>query len=141
MAGVSLCGPLVLEKEKYAKLEEQLKIISENTDSEAYRKYFLTLLNNFQTSIQWSSLLDIVKIDMSGIDNLRAAYYFKKGNKITLWVFFETRDWDEEDRVYDTYDRLLAIFPKFDIELKVLRLNGRQPEDLIPLGGVKLVGI
>lgn len=138
---VGLCGPLAIEKERYAKLEDQLKNLSEESDSNAYRKYFLTLFNNFQTSMQFSSLIDIIKIDLSEIKAVESAYFFKRGNTIALWVFFERRDWKAEDKVYDTYDRILTIFPKFDVTLKILRLNGRKPEELLSVGGVKLIGV
>jgi len=137
---VNLCGPLMMEKEKYAKLEEQLKSMS-NDENGKYRKYFFTLLNNLEFSFQFNALLDIFKMDLSEISELKTVYYFAKSNRVTFWVFFENRNWTAEDQVYEAYERLLSIFPKYDVTLKILRLDGRKPEELLPIGGFRILGV
>ena len=130
----------MLEKEKYAKLEEQLKNMTNDEDGK-YRKYFFTLLNNLESSFQFNALLDIFKMDLSEISELKTVYYFSKSNRLAFWVFFENRNWTAEDQVYEAYERLLSIFPKYDVTLKILRLDGRKPEELLPIGGFKILGV
>lgn len=131
----------MIEKERYAKLEEQLKNFAKSDKSSVYRKYFFTLLNRLEFSFQFNTLIDIFRLDLAEIPEIKAVYYFKKSNKVAFWVFLEKRNWTAEDLVYETYDRIMSIFPKYDVILKILRLNGRQPEELLPSGGNNILGV
>jgi hypothetical protein len=137
LARTDICSRLVVEKEKYAKLEEQFKNLTKEKSAN-YRNYFSALLDMVEFSFQLYALIDFLKLDLLGIQGLKAAYYFQKTNKVTFWVFFEERDWKAEDKVYDTYEKVLSLFPKYDIRIRVLRLWGRNPEELLPLGGNKI---
>jgi hypothetical protein len=138
LARTDICSRLVVEKEKYAKLEEQFKNLLAKENSANYRKYFSTLLDLVEFSFQLYALIDFVKLDLLDIQGLKAAYYFQKTNKVNFWIFFEERDWEAEDKVYDIYEKALSLFPKYDIKIRVLRLWGRKPEELLPLGGNKI---
>lgn len=141
MSKVDLCGPLVLEKERYARLEDEFeKIVKNPQEEERFRAYFTALLGMIECSFHLYALLDISRYEFEKIEEIRKVYYFQKRNKVDFWIFFDNDEWEAEDKVYDMYERMLSTFPKYDIGIKLLRLWGRKPEDLVPYGGVKLLG-
>jgi len=141
LARVDICGRLVLEKEKYANLEDQFdRIVRNKKEENIYREYFSTLLKMVEFSLQFYIMLDIFKSELLKISHVRAAYCFQKANKVSFWIFLETRNWEAEDRVYELYDKILSMFPKYDVIVRILRLWGRDPKELLPLGGVRILG-
>jgi len=141
MGKFDLCGQLVIEKERYARLEEEFqKIVRNPQGEERFREYFTVLLGMIEHSFHLYALLDISRYEFEKIEEVRKVYFFQRRNNVDFWIFFETDEWEAEDKVYDFYERMLSMFPKYDIGIKLLRLWGRKPEDLLPYGGVKLLG-
>jgi len=77
----------LIEKERYTKIEEQLKNFAKSDESSVYRKYFFTLLNRLEFSFQFNTLIDIFRLDLAEIPEIKAVYYFKKSNKVAFWAF------------------------------------------------------
>ena len=129
-----------MEKERYARLEDEFKKVKNHQEEERFREYFRVLLGMIEQSFHFYALLDISRYEFEKIEEVQRVYFFQKRNKVDFWVFFETDDWEAEDKVYAIYERVLSMFPKYDIGIKLLRLWGRKSEDLLPYGGVKLLG-
>lgn len=138
IAGVDISGRLVLEKAKYVSLEDELE--RTRKDLNTYRKYFAILLKTVESSIILHIIPQIFKHNVSQISEVKALYYFQRRNIVSFWVFLEEENWDAEDLIYEIYGMTLSMFPEYDIRLRLLRLWGRNPEDLLPAGGTKILG-
>ena len=133
-----ICGRLVVERERYAQLEEELERTRQDLDK--YRQFFSTLLKKVGTQLNLSIIPEIFKHNISQISQVKSTYLFQRRNILSFWIFLEGENWEVEDQIYDTYGELLSMFPDFDIRLRLLRLWGRKPEDLLPTGGDKIFG-
>lgn len=137
-AGFDLCGRLVVERERYARLEEEFEVT--RRDSDRYREYFSVLLEAVGSKLVLSIIPEIFKYNTSEISQLKAAYCFQKRNMTSFWIFLEEENWKAEDEIYEIYGELLSMFPEYDIRIQLLRLWGRKPEDLLPPGGRRIIG-
>lgn len=132
-----ICGPLIMARERYARLEEEL----ERTRRDArYRQYFEILLKRVKFSLTLRIIPEIFKCNVAQIPQVKALHYFQKRNIVSFWIFLEEENWDAEDKIYEIYGEMLSMFPEYDIRIRLLRLWGRKPEDLLPAGGAKILG-
>lgn len=136
--GVDICGRLIVEQERYARLEDELEKVRENMDR--YRQHFSILLRQVESRIILHIIPEIFKYNISRISHVKAMYHFQIRNTMSFWIFLEKENWGAEDQIYEIYGELLSTFTDYDIQMKLLRLWGRKPEDLLPAGGVKILG-
>lgn len=128
-----LCGRLVIEKERYQGLS--LKLESLEKEREKYRTYFETILNIVKSQISTPLLIkDILKSNLSNVKAIHSGYFFFTEQRLDFWIFLEDQDWAAEDAIYECYGELLNQFPEKEIDLRVIRLWGREPGVLIPEG-------
>jgi len=133
-----VCGPLIVARERHVRLEEELERTRRDVDR--YRQYFGILLKRVRSSITLRIIPEIFKYSVSQMPQVKALYYFQKRNIVSFWIFLEEEDWDAEDQIYEIYGEMLSTFPEQDIRIRLLRLWGRKPEDLLPAGGIKILG-
>lgn len=133
-----ICGRLVVERERYARLEDELERTRRDTDK--YRKFFSILLKEVGSQLILNIIPAIFKYNMLQVSQIRAIYSFQRRNMVSFWIFLEEENWEAEDQIYEIYGELLSMFPDNDIQMKLLRLWGRKPEDLLHAGGVKILG-
>jgi hypothetical protein len=136
--GFDICGRLVVQQERYADLEEELKKTKE--DREKYRQLFSILLERVEYRLLLDIIPEIFKQNMSQIPEVKSVYCIQRRNIVSLWVLLDEQNWDVEDQIYESYGELLSAFPNYDIRIRLLRLWGRKPEDLMPARGVKVLG-
>lgn len=133
-----VCGRLIVERERYARLEEQFE--RTRRDNEKYREFFSILLREVGSQLILNIIPAIFKHNMLQVSEVKEVHCFQRMNMISFWVFLEEENWEAEDKIYEIFGELLFMFPDNDIQMKLLRLWGRKPEDLLPAGGVKILG-
>ena len=133
-----ICGPLVVERERYTRIEEELEKTKRENDR--YRQYFSILLKTVESRLILHIIPEIFKYNVSQIPQVEAIYCFQRRNIVSFWIFLEEENWEAEDQIYEIYGELLSMFPEYDIRIRLLSLWGRKPEDLLPAGGVKIFG-
>lgn len=136
--GFDICGRLVVERERYARLEDELERTRQ--DIGKYRKFFSILLREVGSRLILNIIPAIFKYNMLQVSQIKTIYCFQRRNIVSFWIFLEEENWEAEDKIYEIYGELLSMFPDNDIRMKLLRLWGREPEDLLPAGGVKIFG-
>ena len=137
-ARFDICGRLIVERERYTRLEEEFE--RTRRDEDKYRHYFSILLKRVESSLILPIIPEIFKYNVSQISQARAIYYFQRRNIVSFWILLEEENWEAEDQIYEIYGELLSMFPEYDIRIRLLRLWGREPEDLLPPGGTKILG-
>ncbi|MCK4478200.1 hypothetical protein KAU88_06710 [Candidatus Bathyarchaeota archaeon] len=91
------------------------------------------------------TLLRETSLHLSEINQLVIAIFFSKIMKVpevkdvsfsvndktlVLFAYINEPNGEAEDKIYEAYGLLLDLFPKVDIDLKVLELYGRSIEEL-----------
>jgi hypothetical protein len=136
--GVAVCGRMVAEKQKYAQLEEELK--RTEAEKEKYRIDFEMLLGLVNSSIRQNLVIETFKQRMSEIREIKSVYCLRRKNVLSFSVFMNEENWDVEDEVFNVYGELIDNFEEFDIRVKVLRLWGRKEDEILAVGGFRLLG-
>ena len=130
---MTLCGTLIAEKEKTRSIFLSLESIQK--EKEKYQRYFKTLLKLLSTHISTPILIkDILKSNLSDIKEINSGYFTFTERRIIFWIFLEEENWDVEDKIYEFYGDLLEQFPNKEIDLRLMRLWGRDPKILLPEG-------
>jgi len=128
-----LCGPLIAAKEESSRLLEKLESVEKERDR--YKNYFAVLLESLKTEILTPLLIkEVVKSNLLSIKEIKGGYYFFGEKKVDFIIFLEEEDWDVEEKIYNYYGELLDQFQDKEIYLRVMRLWGRQPSELLPEG-------
>jgi predicted site-specific integrase-resolvase len=137
--GVTICGRVASEKQKYAELEEELqKTKAENGE---YRQIFATLFQVLNYSLRQNLVVETFRQRISEVPLVQSVYCLRKKNSCSFFVLMKEENWEIENRVFDIYGNLLDIFPELDIRVKVLRAWGRKEEEMTSLiGGSKILG-
>lgn len=138
VSGFDICGRMVVEREKYADLEEELE--RTRRDRDKYRQLFSILLERVEYRLLLHIIPEIFKRSMSQIPEVKTMYCLQRENIVSFWVFLDEQNWEVEDQIYESYGELLSMFPDYDIRMRLLRLLGRKPEDLMPARGEKILG-
>jgi hypothetical protein len=136
--GVMVCGRLVTEKQRYAQIEEELE--RTKLEREEYRVGFDTLLGLLNSSLRKDLVIETFRQKISKIPEVKSAYCLRRKNILSFSVFMESENWEAEDKVFDVYGDLLDAFEELDIRVRVLRLYGRNDDEVLPDGGFKLIG-
>jgi len=136
---IDICGRLIVERERYVRLEEELERTKQNLED--YRQLFSILLRQAESRLLAHLIPEVFKHNLSRISQVKAVYCFQRKNTLSFWIFLDEENWDAEDQIYENYGEMLSTFENFDIRMRLLRLWGRKPEDLLPAGrGVKIFG-
>lgn len=127
-----LCGRRVLEKERSLRIITLEILLKEK---ERYQNYFEILLKIVKAQISTPLLIkDLLKSYLSDIKEIHSGYFFFSNQRIYFLIFLEEENWSIEDKIYEYYGELLDQFPEKEIDLRLMRLWGRDPEQLLPEG-------
>lgn len=130
---VDLCSRLLEKEDLRRKTEKQLAAALKNMDK--YREYFQTLLSTVKSILDPHSIvLNIFKSQLAKISEVKARYFAKTPKALTVWLFIEEDNWGAEENIYEAYGEMLDLFPDTEINLRLLKLFGRKPEELMPRG-------
>jgi len=136
---IDVCGRIVMERVRYARLEEELRRTKE--EKEKYRFYFLTLLEKMKSSFCRYLIMQSFENSLRQISQVRSVHLFEEEeNTMSFYIFLDKENWEAEEQIYKKYGDLLSDFPEFDIQIRLLRLWDRQTRDLLPSGGEKIFG-
>lgn len=138
VAGIDICGRLIVERERYTRLEDELERTKQNM--EKYRHLFSALLRQVESRLILHIIPQVFRHSLSKISQVKLIHCFQRRNIVDFWVFLEEENWEAEDQIYEIYGDMLSMFVDYDIRMKLLRLWGRKPEALLPAGGVKIFG-
>ena len=133
-AHVDLCPKLLLEREHVRK-ETEKELASALKELDKYREYFKTLLSTVKSLLQPSSIvLNIFNSQLTKISDIKARYVAETPKVISFWLFIEEDNWEVEESIYEAFGELLDLFPDAEIDLRLLKLYNRKPEELLPDG-------
>jgi len=131
---VDFCPRLLMERELTRKeTEQQLFEALKNLDK--YREYFHNLLSVVKSTMRLHGIvLNIFKSQLDKIPEVKARYFAETPKAISIWLFVEEDNWEVEENIYEKYGEMLDFFPEAEIDLRLLKLFGRKPEELLPSG-------
>ena len=133
-AHVDLCPRLLLEGESMRKKTEK-QLVKALKDLDKYREYFQHLLSSVKSILETHSIvLNIFKSQLVKISAVEAQYFAETPKTLSIWLFIEEDDWEVEENIYEAYGELLDLFPDTEIDLRLLKLFDRKPEELLPNG-------
>lgn len=137
--GVTICGRIAFEKQKYAQIEEELqKTITENKQ---YRLIFESLFRTLNYSLRQNLVVETFRQRISEVPLVQSAYCLRRKNSCSFFVLMKEENWEIENKIFDIYGNLLDLFPEIDIRVKILRLWGRKEKEMTSLiGGTKIFG-
>lgn len=132
-AHVDLCPKLLLQMERTGKTEKQLESALEEIDK--YREYFQILMSAVKSLMEpFSVILNVFKFQLAKIPQIKAKYFARTPKLISFWVFVEEDNWEVEENIYEAYGELLDFFPDAELDLRLLKLYGRKPKEILPKG-------
>ena len=135
--GVTICGRVALEKEKYAQLEEEL--VRTKRERETYRVGFESLLGLLNRSFRQDLIIETFKQRMVEFPEIKSVYCLRKKNMLSFSVFMNEENWAVEDKIYEIYGELIDNFSEIVIRIRVLRLWGRKEDEILAVEGVRLL--
>jgi len=140
VAGVDFCTRILLERKHVSDKELLLKefrkqIVITQKELEKYREYFSNLLSTVKSLFELRSIvLNIFATQLAKIPDIEARYFTETPEGINIWMFIKKDNWKVEEDIYEAYGELLDLFPDTDINLRLLKLFERKPEELLPKG-------
>jgi hypothetical protein len=136
--GVTICGRVAFEKQKYTQLEEELA--KTKKEKEQMRLSFESLLKVLNRSLRQDLVIETFKQQMADISEVKSVYCLRKDNILSFSIFINEENWEIEDKIYDVYGSILNDFSEIDVKVKVLRLWGRKENEVLAVGGSKILG-
>lgn len=107
-------------------------------ETQKYREYFQILFSAVKSLLKPSAIiLDVFKSQLVKIPQIKSRYVAESPKAVGIWLFIEEDNWEIEERIYEAYGELLDLFPENEVDLRLLKLYGRKPEELLPDGFMK----
>ena len=139
-ADVDFCTRLLLEREhllekERARKETEKQLLEALKEIDKYREYFHNLLFTVKSILETRSIvLNIFNSQLAKISDIKVRYFAETPKAISIWLFIEEDNWEAEENIYEAYGEMLDFFPDTEIDLRLLKLFGRKPEELLPKG-------
>ena len=143
-ADVDICTRLLLERERLlekehmyarARADTEKKLVEALKEIDKYREYFQSLLSIVKSILEPHSIvLNIFNSQLTRISEIKARYFAETPKVISIWLFIEEDNWIVEENIYEAYGQLLDFFPDTEIDLRLMKLFDRKPEELLPEG-------
>ena len=132
-----ICSKLLMRQMKYHQSVRSLEdvILELTSKNRKYEDVFNKLMKSIsEEMISPEIIITNFGQDIEKIKELKYKFYDVNKNKITIIIFLEKVDRKAENKIYEKYGKLLDKYPDKTINLRIMRLWGRTPEDLIDEG-------
>jgi len=140
LCGISrdvICSKLLMRQIKH---EQEVKTFQEiisdlTTKNELYEDIFNMLIKSIDEGIRNPKILIAnFEQDIKNIEEIKYKYYEEDKNKIMIVLLLEKVNHEAENKIYEKYAELLDKYPDKIINLRIMRLWGRNPKDIIDEG-------
>jgi hypothetical protein len=72
----------------------------------------------------------LVKSKLLNINEVKDFESVKQNDSLNLFAYIDQPNEDVENRIYELYSQILELFPKIDVDLRIIELYGRTKQEV-----------